>query len=47
MALHDITVDLKAHVEDRHDRVKQVHESNEAQLSSMQGMYAWLAAWHH
>merc|ERR1719316_562178 len=38
MDIHDATLDLKTHVQDREDRVKQVHESNEAQLASMQGM---------
>merc|ERR1719421_1297691 len=38
MDLHDVTQDLKTHVQDREDRVKQVHESNEAQLANMQGM---------
>merc|ERR1719456_1396741 len=38
MDLHDVTLDLKTHVQDREDRVKQVHESNEAQLANMQGM---------
>merc|ERR1719409_2591696 len=38
MDLHDVTQDLKTHVQDKEDRVKQVHESNEAQLANMQGM---------
>merc|ERR1719271_1140227 len=38
MDLHDVTSDLKTHVQDKEDRVKQVHESNEAQLANMQGM---------
>merc|ERR1719456_627492 len=38
MDLHDVTLDLKTHVQDREDRVKAEHESNEAQLANMQGM---------
>merc|ERR1719456_127878 len=38
MDLHDVTLDLKTHVEDREERVKQVHQSNQAQLANMQGM---------
>merc|ERR1719316_456549 len=38
MDIHDATLDLKTHVQDREERVKQVHENNEAQMASMQGM---------
>jgi hypothetical protein len=38
MDLHDVTQDLKTHVQDKENRVKQVHEANEAQLGNMQGM---------